>query len=378
LNTRKVNISMDFLTKHISLIGFIAFVSVGVFLVFFRGSIHDYVAYERQWYLINSGYPDLATDNVYGPIHFVLAYLWSVNSLAPKLIMFLLLSISFAPLFYRLAHTETKRTKLLFFCLLPFNFLTLSISGSFGLNDTLVAAFVLACILSYAQSYFKLAGILLGLAILVKIYPLVFLPFLGLRNRKLIWPLLYSSILTVLIGYSLAFYIWQKSVVSAFLFGIERDPKYFNYLGSWFYRLNRQYDSWLSFLSDWNAYVCVIALLLLFVLFFLKRFDSIATGFIAFLILMTLYKGSSQQYFLPWVSVWGYMLLVKNETTQRLASFATPYVCFLSMFALGYEIFSAYFSMMLIREYVGFFTLLLGSYVVGNSIKVLLNKNSGS
>ena len=371
-------IPVNFFARNISIIGFTAFVSLGLFLVFLRGSFHDYEAYEKQWYLISSGQPELATDNVYGPIHYVFAYLWSFYPLAPKLLMFILLSMAFAPLFWKVSHINENTTKALFFLLLPFNFLTLSISASFGLNDTLVAAFVLACVLTYSRSYFKVAGIFLGLAILVKIYPIVFLPFLGMHNRKFLWPLITSSIFTVFLGYVIAFHVWQKSVVSAFSFGVERDPKYFNFLGSWYYRLNREYNSWLSFVSDWNVLVCVIVLSFLFVLFFLKQFDSISTGFIAFLILMTFYKGSSQQYFLPWISIWGYMLLSKDEIAQRISRISAPYICFLSIFALGYEIFSQYFGLILIREYVGFFTLILGLCVVREALRILLVDNAAS
>src|SRR6476469_7330685 len=56
-----------------------------IWLALAGGVQHDYGPYLAQWRLVLSGSDPWSTDNAYGPLHNVLAYLLPAGDLAPKL-----------------------------------------------------------------------------------------------------------------------------------------------------------------------------------------------------------------------------------------------------------------------------------------------------
>ncbi len=58
-----------------------------MWLAIWGGVQHDYSAYLNQWQLVLDGRDPWSTNNAYGPLHNVLAYLLPLGKLAPKLLM---------------------------------------------------------------------------------------------------------------------------------------------------------------------------------------------------------------------------------------------------------------------------------------------------
>jgi hypothetical protein len=355
---------------------FILFALSGTLMIFYRGSVHDYVAYEIQWNLILIGRSSEAQDNVYGPLHYIFAYLWSIHDLGPKFLWFLLLTVALYPLFRKAKELTEFRKKAVFLVLVPFNFLTLSISSSLGLNDTLVAALVLIGITQFYKDRFVFSGFLLGLSVLVKFYPIILIFFLGVKNRKIQIRFLSAALCTILVGFISGFILWQDSVFRLFDFGTNRSPKYFNILGSFFYINDRSYPRYLEALLNLNLLLVILVSCSLFVLFLVKQLNSLSMGFITLFVFLILYKGSAEQYFLPWLLIWGFMTLSQCKVHQKVAKATTPFVIFLSGFALGYELFGGYFQRgQYMREYTGIFTLLLGFVLSIQMLKLVIREN---
>jgi uncharacterized membrane protein len=64
----------------------------------------------------------------------------------------------------------------------------------YGLNDALVASLLVAAVLFRLRGNFLATGTLIGLAALVKYYPLLLLPFFALNGNRLHWSVIASGL----------------------------------------------------------------------------------------------------------------------------------------------------------------------------------------
>ncbi len=363
------------LEHNLMTFAFCVFVILGLSLISIRGSIHDYVAYEKQWKYILSGSAHMAKDNVYGPLHYFFAYVWKIHPQAPKVTWFLLLAIAVFPLFLLAQERLKFWQQVIFLVFVPFNFLTLSISSSFGLNDTLVASLVLLGTISLHRKLNVLSGIVFGLSILLKFYPIIFLGFLMFRNKVLNIKFAIASTLTTISGFTLGFLIWGKTIFNLFEFGSNREPKYLNFLGSIFYFNERVETPYFKVLANLNIVILISISFLVFLFSLVSKLDMLLTGFTTFFVFLVLYKGAAEQYFLPWVLLWGYLFVSNNFHNRAIAKSSAPFVALLSIFALGYEIFSGYFRTgFFVRQNIGFMATALGVYLASKMFKEIFSE----
>lgn len=245
----------------------------------------------------------------------------------------------------------------------PFNFLVISISASFGLNDTLVASFVLFSLYFYESGKLKTSGLFLGLSVLLKFYPLVIIPFLIWKDRRFVRDFFYSLFATTLVLFSLAYWKWGVTLLQAFDFSLNRDPKYFSPLGSWYYISERQISFPLDFLLEINSLMMGMSLLFIFIWFHSNKVDPVVGALLGLFTSLIMYKGSSEQYFLVWVAILA-LLLVSSDAEQIFAAKSfLLFSLFLSFFALGYEINAGYFQrFFFVREYSGVFIFVFGIF----------------
>ena len=114
---------------------------------------------------------------------------------------------------------------LMFFLLNPFFWIEFV---SWGHHDAIVAFLVFFAAVEIQKSRQIFSGILIGLAILLKFFPIFLIPFfwIELRRNQIIWNLrfLMSCFITLVVGYEIAYLYWGKSVFYPLLFASNRPP----------------------------------------------------------------------------------------------------------------------------------------------------------
>src|SRR5262245_66066070 len=137
----------------------------------------------KQWARVLSGVNPLLYDtaNVYGVGHQVMAVLYLVHPLAPKLVYILSSFGTFLVMFD--AQRRDVAVGLATFALLFATPFFVILTPMYGVEDTLVTFLTLFAVdLQIRQGRTLAAALLLAAAVLTKLYPLALLPFLA-TNR---------------------------------------------------------------------------------------------------------------------------------------------------------------------------------------------------
>ena len=180
----------------------------GYFLVLMAVTVaygirHDYVTYALLWDntlaggdLLSEGSGTPLKDTIaaqyhnnYGPLFNAFAALYFLHPLLPK-VMFSGLFFASVVLIMKRVLEPDLRCPVRFaivLCVLPFNpYFWIFVPG-YGILDTVPAVLSLAAVLCRVRRRLWLSGLLLGCGFLVKVYPLILLPFLMYERRRLLW-----------------------------------------------------------------------------------------------------------------------------------------------------------------------------------------------
>lgn len=301
------------------------------------GPQHDYYSYLEQWKLVLSGANPWAADNAYGPLHNALAPLTAFGPLGPKLVIaaaFLIANIFLVRQLYETGGINSLRLYLL---AIPANVLIVSVAIVHGLNDALVAAFVIFALLARHSERLVLSGALLGLAILLKYYPAVLVPAFafGLGRRGL--RLLASAAIATLIGCAVGFAIWGADVFTALAYGSSREPKLMSLLAALgaYPNLIGGPDIVASLVKTNTLFVVTATALALFASWKLKV-SWLESSVICLLVMFTAYKVGHQQFCVTWLVLVAALPLANTQSSARLAWICLPFVLFLSAYQWGY------------------------------------------
>ena len=331
-------------------------------------SQHDYEYYLAQWKLVLSGANPWATDNAYGPLHNLLAYALPLGPLAPKLIMVGALIAANALLFFELVRASKGADDYVVYLLaVPTNILVISVGFAYGLNDTLVAAFVICATIARFHGRTVLAGCLLGLATLLKFYALFLLPLFALHENGFRWRLIAGGTVVILIGAAAAMLAWGNNFLAALSFGIMREPTILSILSplhSHPYLIGGPYVR--NFLIQTNA-AFVVAVYLVFLYAACRlRLNWLEASVVGFMLVLLTYKVGNQQFYISWLFLVAALPLAGTETSRRLAWLCVPFALFLSLFQWGYAYKTDYYKTVLVevRTYCGFVAFALGMATV--------------
>lgn len=168
------------------LVAYVVWVGAMMILATVSGILHDYYAYSLQWAnIVAGGDPWLEPGipkNTYGPLHASFAPGTNLSPLFSKWVFGLvLIAVLFTLLLRLLQNSPLRATTVAAFTLLvPANGFLIGVAFVFGLNDALVAAFIGLAVLVRWRKCLLLAGAALGLAFLLKFYPLLLLPVFSL------------------------------------------------------------------------------------------------------------------------------------------------------------------------------------------------------
>ena len=267
-------------------------------------SFEDFRSYQKHWQLVVDGVNPWSTSlagqgdlNAYGPAHLLLAGPYLIDSLLPKVIFALVLvavawACSFSPTGRKDPTSMPQRSVLFTFTVLsPYALITVC---DYAFNDILPASLMAGALLvaiRFRSSLWRLlAGAMLAIGCMVKIYPVIVLPFLALRDRRIDWALLQGFIGTLFIGFGAAYLRWGAAIWTPFQFAAERNSKQlsiFNFLRVIGFNIDHLslYAMALGLLA-WLAY-CVA-----------RRVDTLNTTVVGFAIVLSLFKVGHQQFFL--------------------------------------------------------------------------------
>lgn len=346
------------------------------------GARHDYRHYLRQWKLVLNGKNPWSTDNAYGPLHNVLAYLLRLDQLAPKLVMSLGLAMAIGLIGRELLRQRAAAPQLiLYLFILPAHCVVISVGFMYGLNDALTAALISFALVARVHKRDVLAGVMLGLAVLLKYYPALLVPLFALEHGRLRFRLLAATAVCVALGLAASVLIWGDSFLRAFTYGATRGPKLLSVLAS-MQSLSKSIrgSAVLGWLIRINSlYVALIAALSL-VLGIRLRLHFIEASVLGLLATLLTFKVGHPQFYLPWLCLVAALPLASEASAERLQWTTLPYVLFLDIFQYGYAwgTHSYYDHLSIVRRFVGFAAFALGTATIVTHLVIAHKRSSVS
>lgn len=296
----------------------------------YRGSTHDYPAYVVIWELILGGgdpwLGSLQARNAYGPVNVVLAPLINIDPLLPKIVMlavFLAVNALFA---WKIAIGPSGGWRPWLYALfIPLNGSVIVWGVAYGGNDILVAGLVGLALLLRMEKHFVWAGLILGLAVLLKFYPALLVLLFSVDRKSITFRLLISSAMTVFIGLVIPFLIWGGNSLNWLLFAAERGT---SQLSIWNLVQNEPSLAVLHGVAIWAIDFNAILLALVFgiwlAIVWVKRIAWLPASIFGFLIVLILYKVGHGQFWIAWLMLACGLLIATAESHKRLALSCLP------------------------------------------------------
>jgi hypothetical protein len=345
-----------------------------IWLALAGGVQHDYGLYLAQWRLVLSGSDPWSTDNAYGPLHNVLAYLLPRGELAPKLAMAGALLVANAVLL-RTLYRSAEGWFAVYLLAVPANCLIVSMGFAYGLNDALVAALVVGAIIARHDDHPIVAGVFLGLAVLLKFYPVILVPLFAMDTGRVRWKLIFAAAAVACAGMSAAALVWGEAIGQPFFLAAEREPKILSILSALSFHPELIGGRAVvdSLVRTNMIFVAVVALVSALVAW-KTRMHWLEASVLGLLAVLVAYKVGHQQFFLPWLFLVAALPLAGTQGARRLALICIPTVLFLSVFQWGYAYGTDGYRQVLggVRQNVGFvaFALALATFAAyGLSIR---------
>ena len=255
-------------------------------IVSFQLDYHlDYSSYMKQWSNIAQGgdpyfFTDgKFTDNAYGPLHSLITLFYMIHPNVPRvlfsfswLVAVFLLFRSFGRLHLKPWHYATLFISLM---LNPFT-LKLFVLGQ---NDLMTSALFILSFLFMYYGHERVSAWCLAGAILYKFFPIIFIPFMLVDNRKLAefsfktimnavrWKFLLHLLIPIALLYGLYFLLYGDTVMVPlqFLFERKSTPVAFPYfLGS---------ITGSAFVNTNSFAILFVGLVLLFAIYLFRKWD---------------------------------------------------------------------------------------------------------
>ena len=331
------NFMMDHTQSRRNQLTLVSLVAViALMIAFYTGALYDYPAYVQQWgKLLDRGTPSYA----YGPAFNLLAGVSMLHPLLPKLTFVFVWIISCWYLLNRLAVSGTRRSWMMFWYLaLLFNPHCWIFVVLYGSVDALVAGLCLLALALHQARQYGTAGLVLVFAVLLKIYPLVLLPFLVFDDRRINWKLLITALLAITVGIGLSVALWGEAAGEPLRHVLNRSPavlSIFRYLqGS-----ASPLYGWPIHLADLSLPAMAVAGGMVFVLAQKWRVPAVSGAFAGLMVTLALYKLGNIQFFLVIPFVAGYWFTLRfPQQDWRLSSSLIAIVGLLAGMAVLYEV----------------------------------------
>ena len=191
------------------------------------GSKGDYSSYGPEWRAILEGHDPWDPNfggNAYGPLFNVLAPLYWITPLAPKLLF------AFAYLVFviwlikdfgaRRGLVALSWPVVVFWLMNPFPWVEIAY---YGHNDVLVALACVAAVHSREQNKDVASGTFLAIGVLLKYLPIVILPFLVFNERPFRFRLFICCAVLIITALLVSVLVWGESTFSPLIFATTRE-----------------------------------------------------------------------------------------------------------------------------------------------------------
>jgi hypothetical protein len=300
------------------------------------GVQHDYGHYIGQWQSLLDGADPWPKDNTYGPLHTVIGFLLPLGSLAPKIFMVgSLLLTNIALVLDLLRERGLSSIQIIYLLAIPTNVLLVGVGVIYGLNDAFVAALLIVAVLLRRRDKFMATGLLVGLAALVKFYPLLLLPFFAVEDHRLRWSVIFTGMVIFCLGLALAIIAWGPGLIEGMIYNSSRPPKLLSIIMA----VNSlSVGKGLAHsLTQYNTYIVLfgVGAALLFAL--KAGLHWLEGAVIGYLVMLTLYKVGHQQFYVPWLFMVASLPFVKTKAADRMAVIFLPAILLLSLYQFGYQ-----------------------------------------
>ena len=284
---------------------------------FFIWPTLDYPTYIAVWELTLSGADPWSVHNAYGPGHNLFAIPFLVHPHLPKVLFVLAWQASSWYVLIRLARRECNTRWLLFWLLaLPLNPLFWSFGVVYGVNDAFVAALCLAAVVLRQENRPMASAAILAFATLMKIYPIVIMPFMALDGRGVHWKFVAIFAAVVMIGFGLSLYAWGESALTSIIFNSERGSK----IMSIFRFLKGEsppLKPWSVNLDHLSVPGMALGGAVVFGVAWKQRLGPVAGSLAGFLVTLLLYKVGHPQFFMFLPLIVGYWVASRPDSLMR-------------------------------------------------------------
>jgi hypothetical protein len=261
----------------------------------------DYGAYVVPWKLMWSGldpwiYPNgILNGNAYGPVFNFFAPLFALSPHLPHEIFIAAWLILSYQILVRISSNPTASSKIRngFFVALMLNpFFWISVV-SYGQFDVLIALWVYCSYRKLKEGKSGAAGVWLAIAILLKYYPLILLPFLAIEKKKIDFRFMFTTLGICAASLGISAWIWgAHSVFFPLLFAGHREANFlsiFRFLRSPY----SPFPGW-DFLS---VPLMAVSVFLVLIAHFWFRFDRLYAALCALMVAFFFYKVSHPQFY---------------------------------------------------------------------------------
>tara|TARA_B100001057_G_scaffold473196_1_gene537339 strand:- start:4778 stop:5860 length:1083 start_codon:yes stop_codon:yes gene_type:complete len=303
-----------------------------------------------MWEVSNSGASPWATEfngvsirnSSYGPLHSVIGLFAKISSIFPKILFAISGFIIFLILVNaKKAHTKNFKTKDLLLVLLiyPLFPLTIITSYIYGINDSIVALIVIMACESRRQENMIATGSLLGFAALLKFYPILFLIFFALSDKRGIsFRCILSGILFFCLGMFFAYLVWGTEIFKPLIFGADRGPKllsiikFLDYLN--IYIDSQVYQNFINILINKNTLFMLGFILLVFLHGYMAEIEWEYVALVGVLVIFITYKVGHPQFFISWTVLLAWVITSTSPGSKKnlFAWRLTPIAIYLGLF----------------------------------------------
>lgn len=325
------------------LLSMVAWTALAAAFAFYRDSTHDYPAYLVIWELIlDGGDPwlgSLQARNAYGPVNVLFAPFVAIHPLLPKILMVTAFFVVNMMLVWRVAIRSNSAWRIILYLLfVPLNGCIIIWGLAYGSNDILVAGLVGLALLTRIDDRMVWTGVLLGLAVLLKLYPAVLVVLFSIDRRAISFRLLFSSAVTVVLGLLIPFLIWGGNSLNWLLFASERGN---SQLSLWNQIINEPWLSWIHglafFIIDVNTVLLALAFGLWLVVVWIRKVPWLPAAIFGLFLVLFLYKVGHGQFWMTWLVLACGLLIMAGEANSRFALAALPTVLGASFVAMVYD-----------------------------------------
>ena len=337
--------------------------------------LHDYPTYVAIWGKIYAGNDPWVINgsfsgNAYGPIYNLFAGLPKIHPKLPHLVFVLSYFISVLFLVYHMmsSQTYTDKVQKIALYIVMLNPIFLIFGLKYGNNDLLLAAF-LSLGLLFIYSRPVLSGVFIAMSIAFKIVPILFLPILVFKNRRINFRFIAGFLFTFMGIYSISFYIWGENVFFPFLFARPSDPSWFSiYRSLEYYSIN---------LRPYMNPLLIATLCLFYALAFFKNIKIWTAVYLCYTLIFVLSAKLNHQYWMAQIFCLAFFILENKDSILRSKVTMFSMICYYSWvffaailfdYTYGYHHVSAHIDKY-IKYYMGIPTFCVSVFLIASCIK---------